>query len=161
MSLAIGKGLYVCFSYELRDQAGDLLDSSDISGPITYIHGFKSLLLPLEEGLQGRIQDEHFRLKIAPELAYGPYKADAVLTVPKSQFKHPEYLELGLQFEWAPEETAATDKAVEKILVFIKDIQENFVILDANHPLAGKELNFDIHILTVREPTAEELDAIK
>jgi FKBP-type peptidyl-prolyl cis-trans isomerase SlyD len=97
---------------------------------------------------------------LSPAEAYGEYRPSAVMTVPKSSFKHPEYLELGLQFEWTPEPEHSNEN-VEKILVFIKEIRDDVVVLDANHPLAGKHLHFDIHVLAVREPTAEELESIK
>lgn len=152
--LKIEKGKLVTLDYVLIEQeTGDKLDSSEESGPLSYIHGNGGLLPCLERELEGRIEEEKFFASFSAEEAYGKYDSELVMEVPITRYVHPEKLEIGQQFE--------LEFSERKIYVYVKEIKENVVIVDGNHPLAGKAIKFDVNITEVRDPTAEELEYAK
>lgn len=149
--MKIIKGKLVTLEYVLIEQStGEKLDCSEDSGALSYIHGSGGLLPCLEETLEGKDKDEKFFVSFSAEQAYGKYDPDLLMEVPITRYVHPEKLEIGQQFELEFSET--------KIYVYVKEIKESTVIVDGNHPLAGKALKFDVNITEVRDPTAEELE---
>lgn len=131
--------------YTLRDNEGNVLDSSEGQEPLYYIHGIGNLIPGMEEGLEGKSKGDKFQIKVAPEKGYGEKSDEMVQKVPRSAFGEQE-IKPGMKFSTQHGEViTVTHVGLEEITV------------DANHPLAGVELNFDVEVMDVRDASADEL----
>jgi FKBP-type peptidyl-prolyl cis-trans isomerase SlyD len=143
--MQITKDKVAAIHYTLRDNEGTIIDTSDGRDPLYYLHGAGNLILGMEEGLEGKAKGDKFQLKIAPEKGYGEKDPSMTQKVPKSAFGEQE-VKKGMKF--------STDKGD---VVTITDVGLDSVTVDANHPLAGVELNFAVEIVEVRNATDEEI----
>ncbi|WP_410472551.1 peptidylprolyl isomerase [Faucicola mancuniensis] len=145
----IAKDSVVYFNYTLKDDEGNVLDQSQ-GQPLAYLHGYGNIIPGLEKQLLDKKVGDKFTTSIAPEEAYGEYSDEYVQEVPKANFQGVDNIEAGMQFQ------SQTDDG-HVMLVTVRDVQDDIVIVDANHPLAGKTLHFDVEVVEIREATAEEL----
>lgn len=148
--MEIAENKIVGIEYTLTDPEGEVIDSSQGRGPLAYVHGKGGIIPGLEEALAGKRVGDELKVVVPPEKAYGPRQDQLLNRVPKEIFKGQLDFELGLQFP-------VQDQAGKTRTVTIVHIEEESVILDANHPLAGVELTFDVKVVDVREATEEEL----
>jgi FKBP-type peptidyl-prolyl cis-trans isomerase SlyD len=151
MSLVIGNNSVVSVHYKLMDDEGNVLDSSEGSQPMAYLHGAGNIIPGLEKALEGKGEGDSLKVRVEPAEAYGEVKPDGIKTIEKSAFQGVESVEAGMAFE------AQTPDGTKQQIV-VKKVEGNEVTIDTNHPLAGVTLNFDIKIVGVREATKEELD---
>jgi len=151
MSLLIGDNLVVSMHYKLTDNDGNVLDSSEGAEPLTYLHGSGNIIPGLEKELLGKVEGDSQQVKVEPAEGYGEINPELIQTVDKAAFQGVESVEVGMSFE-----AQASDGSVQHIVV--KSIEGEVVTIDANHPLAGVTLNFDVEIVSVREATEEEID---
>ena len=136
--------------YTLKDDQGEILDSSAGKSPLPYIHGIGALIPGLEKQLLGKQAGDKFTAIIAPAEGYGDYDNDQVFEVPVDGFQGDEEMEIGMQVQLDTENGPA--------IATITDIQGEVVTLDMNHPLAGVPLHFDVEVVEVREATQQELE---
>ena len=139
----------VTISYTVRDEGGDVLDTSEGREPLSFIHGKGNVIRGLENSLAGKARGDSLKVTIPPADAYGEKDGTKVLVLNRNQFEGVDDLELGMQFR------TQTEGAPQ--LVTITSIEEDKVTVDANHPLAGMTLNFDVTVVSVRDATPEEL----
>lgn len=150
-SLIIDDQRVVAMHYQLSNGFGELIDSSQGDVPLVYMHNSNSLLPSLERELTGKRAGDHIAATIYPEDAYGYRDEELLAEWPREAIEQSQQeLKLGMRFKALAED--GTSK-----LVSVVEIRDDVVVLDANHPLAGQVLNFMIAIVTVREPTEEEL----
>ncbi len=150
MSLLIADNLVVTLHYKLTDDSGTVLDSSEESTPLDYLHGAGNIIPGLEKALTGKVTGDTLQVKVEPAEAYGDVVPELIRTVNKAAFQGVETVEIGMTFE-----AKGPDGSVHQVVV--KEIEGDDVIIDANHPLAGVALNFDIQIVNVREATETEI----
>ena len=150
MSLLIGDKLVVTIHYKLTDNSGNVIDSSEGKKPLTYLHGAKNIIPGLEKPLVGKTQGAKLQVKVDPIDGYGVVRPELTTVVERSLFQGVETLEVGMTFE-----ATAPDGSRQQVVV--KKVEEDKVTIDANHPLAGVTLNFDVEVVGVREATQEEL----
>ena len=139
----------VNFHYTLTNAAGDVLDKSE-GQPLVYLHGAHNIVPGLENALVGKQVGDTFKVTVEPEEGYGEYQAEMVQEVPRNMFQGVDDITVGMQFQ------AQTDDGVQ--VVTVKDVTPELVIVDANHPLAGQALTFDVEVVAIRAATAEELE---
>ena len=151
MSLLIGNESVVSMHYKLTDDNGNVLDSSEGAEPLTYLHGAGNIIPGLENALVGKVAGDTEQVRVEPADAYGEVMAELIQTVDKAAFQGVETVEAGMSFE-----AQAENGAVQRITV--TKVEGDEVTIDANHPLAGVTLNFDVEIVDVREATKEEID---
>ncbi len=151
MSVLIGKNSVVSVNYKLTDDAGKVLDSSDGSKPMVYLHGAGNIIPGLEKALVGKAEGDALKVRIEPAEAYGELIPDGIKTIEKAAFEGVDVVEAGMVFE-----AKAPDGAMQEIVVV--KVDGDAVTIDTNHPLAGVALNFDIKVVSVREATKQELD---
>ena len=144
----IEKDKVVTINYKLTDDDGRVLDSSEEREPLTYIHG-GGLIPGMEQALEGRAIGEEFQVTIPPEQGYGQKDPNMVQAVPRTNFGGIEQIEPGMQFQARTPEGAR--------VVTVVDVAPDTVTVDANHPLAGVTLHFDVSVVGVREASPEEL----
>jgi FKBP-type peptidyl-prolyl cis-trans isomerase SlyD len=141
----------VILNYTLRNEAGEVIDSSDVGGPLSYIHGTETLIPGLENALDGRQQGERLSVTVRSEDAYGERNAQMVDRVPRENFPGIDDIQPGMQFQTEME-------GGYPMVVTVTEVDENFVTVDGNHPLAGRDLDFDIEVIEVRDASSEELE---
>jgi len=149
--MTVAKDRVVSINYTLTDEEGQVLDSSEGREPLAFIQGVGAIIPGLEQALEGCEQGESISVSLAPEEAYGEYNDELIVNVPKDRFPEPDQLEVGGQVQ-----AQTADGGVQ--ILTVAEIAEQEVTLDANHPLAGQELHFEVSIENVREATGEELD---
>lgn len=138
----------VAIHYTLTDDQGAEIDSSIGGEPMVYLHGAGNIIRGLELALLGKKAGDKINAQIAPEDGYGEFVADMVQIVPRSVFGE-QSVEIGMRFN------ADTERG--PLSFSVKEVKDDEVIVDGNHPLAGKTLHFDVSIEAVREATEEEL----
>ncbi|MFZ1281578.1 MAG: peptidylprolyl isomerase [Ignavibacteriaceae bacterium] len=148
--MAIELNKVVTLNFTLSDETGNVLDSTDQGGPFSYISGSGMVLPKLEEAVNGMIIGTKKQLKLDAKDGYGEYNEDAIQAVGKENFPQDFILEAGMEY------MASNPDGVQMPFV-ITSVEDETVTIDFNHPLAGKNLNFDLELLDVRDATAEEL----
>ncbi len=150
--MKIEKGKVVAFHYALVNAEGEVLDGSRDGQPLPYLHGHNNIVPGLEAALDGREAGERFEVKVAPEQGYGLRDEEKVQVVDRESFAEFADIEVGMVCQME-------DESGELQFVAITQIDEEEVTVDANHPFAGLELNFDVEVMDVRDATEEELSA--
>lgn len=146
--MVIEKDRVVSIRYTLKDDSGEVLDSSSSDSPLVYLHGNENIIPGLERELEGKETGASLKVTIKPADAYGEHSDKLIAEVPRSAFEGAGELSIGMQFH-------AQDEGGSHV-VTITDIQGDSVTVDGNHPLAGVTLHFDVSVLDVREATDEE-----
>ena len=139
----------VSIHYTLKGDAGEVIDSSAGGEPLAYLHGHGNLVPGLERELTGKNAGDKLQVKISPADGYGEYDPQLVQRVPRRTLKGVGNVRVGMRLH------AQTDHGPKPVTV--TQITGDMVTLDGNHPLAGKNLNFDVEIAAVRAATEEEL----
>ncbi|MDO4223468.1 MAG: peptidylprolyl isomerase [Acinetobacter sp.] len=150
MTAKIDNNLVVSFHYTLKDDQGNIIDQSTDGQPLPYLHGAGNIIPGLENALLGKTVGDKLSVHVPAAQAYGEYNPDLVDQVPKEMFQGVDNIEVGMQFQ------AQTDHGVQ--IVTVKAVEDDHILVDANFPLAGQDLNFDVEIVDIREATQEELD---
>jgi FKBP-type peptidyl-prolyl cis-trans isomerase SlyD len=147
---AAGDGKVVSIHYTLRDDDGDVVDSSSGGEPLEYLHGAGNIVPGLEAAMAGKQVGESFQVTVAPADGYGEVVGDP-RAVPRSAFPADAELEPGSQF-------FVRGPDGDPLPVWVVGVDGDEVLLDANHPLAGENLHFEIEVVGVRVATEEELE---
>ena len=139
----------VTMHYHLTNAEGQVLDSSRDDEPLTYLHGGGNILAGLERELTGLDVGATKTVNLSATDGYGEYDASMVQSVPRQDLAGLPDLEVGMQLQ-------ARKSDGQTMIVVIKEIQQDAVVVDGNHPLAGVPLTFEIEIVSLRESTEEE-----
>jgi len=147
---SVQDGVVVSIEYTLKVD-NEVVDSSDGHGPLQFLAGHGNIVPGLESEMQGMKIGDSKDVVVAPADGYGEYDEEANMDVPRSQFPEDMPVEVDL-------ELTVRDDSGEGRYARIESIEGETVKLNFNHPLAGDELNFNVKVVALREPTAEELD---
>lgn len=149
--MKIAKNTVATVRYKLSDAQSNLIDGG--REPMVYLHGDYGDTLPkVEEALNGQEAGFELLLQLEPDDAFGQYDAELVKIEPRGSLPSP--LEVGMQFEGTPDDP---DEAGGGSIFTVTDIADDKVVLDGNHPLAGIALRFELHVISVRAATEEEV----
>ena len=140
------------FHYTLTNQAGDVLDSSQGQEPMPYLHGSGNIIPGLEKQMTGKQKGDKFTV-ILPADGYGEFNPEAFIQVSRAQLPEGIEFQKGLQL-------LAQDENGGVMPIFMDGYDEasDIFTFNANHPLAGETLTFEVEIVDVRDATDEELD---
>ncbi len=138
----------VTVDYTLSNEKGEVLDTSKGRGPLTYIQG-AGMIEGFEAAMEGKSPKDAFSFTVEPEKAYGERRPELLFEVNKEQLREIPELAVGV-----PLRVRTPDGTMVAIIAGIEDDK---VLLDGNHPLAGLTLSFDVEVVDVREATEEEL----
>lgn len=147
--MEIDKNKVVKMHYTGTLKDNKVFDSSKGREPLEFVYGLNMIIPGLEEGIKSLKVGDKKKVEIPFIKAYGPVLPTAKQIVPKSQLPKEAELKVGMQL------SAQGPQGV--IPVTISKILENDVEIDFNHPLAGKDLIFDVEIMDIRDATKEEL----
>ena len=148
--MQIGDQKVVTLHYTLTDNDGKVIDKSE-DGSFAYLHGASNIIPGLEDALTGKSAGEEMSVSVSPEQAYGVRDEAMLQQVPKNMFEDASQIAVGTQFH-------AQGPNGEMLVVTVMEVEEEHVLVDGNHPLAGVELNFDVKIIDVRDASEEEVE---
>ena len=140
----------VLIHYTLKDDDGEVIDSSAGGDPLAYIQGHGNLVSGLEKALEGKQNGNKVVVSVSPEEGYGKHDAKLIQRIPKRSLQGAGQIKKGMQFQ------ARTEDGMRVFTVTA--IVGDMVTLDGNHPLADKTLHFDVDVVEVRDATSEELE---
>lgn len=146
----VAKDLVVSMEYELTVD-GEVIDATDAGDPIEFIQGYENIIPGLEKAVEGMAVGDSKEVFVKAAEAYGEYDADGFVEVPKAEFPEDIPMEVGV-------EISVTNDDGEEMTAYIEEVSVESITLNFNHPLAGKDLNFKVKIVSIREATAEELE---
>jgi FKBP-type peptidyl-prolyl cis-trans isomerase SlyD len=146
--MKISKNVVVSFDYTLTDDTNQVLDASGEQEPLVYLHGYGNIIPGLEKALEGKAPGDSFKIRVPSAEAYGVRDEELVYSLPRDRFEGGE-VEEGMQFQ------ARTSGGYR--VVTVTKIEGENVTIDGNHPLADKDLNFDITVRDLREAGEEEI----
>ncbi len=163
--------LKVSIAYTVRDLNRRILEEIPAKHPFIYIHGYNNIIPGLEQALNQKNVGESFTVQLRYFEAYGAYRNDLIIEVPKEELQDVGEIWIGMELEMFREgdltdfsmpdypEDIYGDESTDEFEVYtVKEILENTVILDGNHPFAGKDLIFEVKVLNVEEPSFTELE---
>jgi FKBP-type peptidyl-prolyl cis-trans isomerase SlyD len=149
--MKVGKGSVVSVDYELHLGDGKVVDASEPGSPLSYIHGEGQIVPGLERALEGLAAGDVRQVEVSPEDGYGMHDVRGLQEVPRSAFP--------TDMEPAPGmEIMAEGPQGEAVPFVVREVKPDAVVIDLNHPLAGKTLHFAVTIREVRAASAEELE---
>jgi FKBP-type peptidyl-prolyl cis-trans isomerase SlyD len=148
--MPITQNQVVTINFTLKDDAGEVIDSTQGSQPFSFISGNNQILPKLEESISIMLIGGKKNVKLDPVDAYGEYKEEAIQSVDRTEFPQDVELEEGMSF-------MAHTPDGRNVPLTIAGVQEDKVTVDFNHPLAGKALEFEVELIDVRDATLEEL----
>ncbi|QZE13149.1 FKBP-type peptidyl-prolyl cis-trans isomerase [Halosquirtibacter laminarini] len=158
--MSIAKDKKVTLIYDLRIDSFDseIYESATLENPLQFIYGTNQMLPAFEKAIDGLTEGAEFKINLSQEDAYGEVNEEAVINLPKSVFVtegkfDEERIKVG---EMIPMMTSDGRRMTGVVL----EVQDEEVKMDFNHPLAGEELFFVGKIVSVEEPTVEELEAV-
>ncbi|MEW6115454.1 MAG: peptidylprolyl isomerase [Nitrospirota bacterium] len=140
--IAEGSKVKVHYTGKLSD--GTVFDSSRGSDPIEFVYGEKDLIPGFEKAVSEMSVGEHKTVTIPADDAYGPHRDDLVVCISRDQIPPEINLETGMSLR-------VKQPDGRDITVVVTDLDEKSVTLDANHPLAGQDLTFDLELVEVTE----------
>ena len=142
----IRNGSVVSFEYTLSDENGEVLQSNKGKEPVTYTHGQHEIIPGLEKGLAAMEINEEKSIRVKPEEAYGQVDPQGFKEVPKSDIPTTE-LDVVTPLN-------ARGPQGEELLIHVSEVKDDTVVLDFNHPLAGKTLHFDVKVVDIEPKEA-------
>lgn len=144
------KKLYTV-NYWLKNPLGEVVDTSEGGQPMMFVQGSTRVIEGIQKAVAGRDVGDVVEATIPPELAYGEHKQELVAQMPISAFEGVPEVTVGMKFQ--------TNTGGQAKVVKVTHVQGDQVTVDANHPLAGLTLNFDLEIMDVRTAEASDLEA--
>jgi FKBP-type peptidyl-prolyl cis-trans isomerase SlyD len=147
---AVVDDLVVSLDYTLRLDDGEVIDTSADGEPLEFLQGHDQIIPGLQQALYGMIVGEEKDVMVPPARGYGEADPDAFQVIPLDAFPSDTSLEPGMALELLAE-------SGENLLAFVTEVRPGSVLLDLNHPLAGKTLHFKAKIAGLRPATSEEL----
>ena len=148
--MSIDANKVVTINFTLKDDEGNFIESTENMGPFSYLSGNSQILPKLEEAVNQMIIGTKKDIKVEAAEGYGEYDVAALQQIDKNEFPGDMKLEEGMQL-------TANSPDCKRMPFVINKIGENEVTVDFNHPLAGKNLEFNVELLDVRDATQEEL----
>ena len=147
---SVQNNVVVSMEYTLQVD-NEEIDSSKEQDPLQFLVGHGNIISGLERAMIGMKVGESKEVKIAPADAYGEFDEEAFMDVPRGAFPNDIPVEEG-------SELTVRDDAGQARYARIDNVEDDTVTLNFNHPLAGDELHFNVKVVSLREPTAEELE---
>lgn len=147
--MRVADNTVVSIDYVLKDDDGQVLDSSEGGDPLSYLHGVGGIIAGLERELTGKETGDSLQVSLAPADAYGERNEGLRQDVPRENFADIDDLAPGMQFR--------VDSKDGPLVVTVVEVSESNVVVDGNHPLAGVNLNFNVTVREVRSATEEEI----
>ncbi len=141
--MAVSSGTKVSIEYTLRLEDKAVIDTNVGAEPLTYVHGSGQIVSGLEKGLEEMKIGESKEVAVNPEEGYGPVNPEAYMEAERGEIP-PGAVRVGAQLE-------GQDDGGRPVYTRVVEVKDQTVVLDFNHPLAGKTLHFDVKILDIQQ----------
>jgi FKBP-type peptidyl-prolyl cis-trans isomerase SlyD len=138
----------VSFHYTLRNPEGRILDTSQGGDPVVYLEGAGMIIDGLDQALRDAQPGEERQVEVPADKGYGAHDPSQVQSVPRDRIPVPGEIKIGDQYQTAPDPGAP--------VVTVVGIEGDQIMLDANHPMAGLDLTFEVKIEQARLASEEE-----
>ena len=148
--MKIENGKVVALDYVLKLDDGIVVDASEKGSPLLYLHGHQNIIPGLESELSGLTSGDSKDVSVAPADGYGEYESELLQRAPKDRFPEGSHFNLG-------DEVSAQDPEGNVRHGRITEINSDEVVVDFNHMLAGKTLNFSVTVGEVRDASEKEI----
>jgi FKBP-type peptidyl-prolyl cis-trans isomerase SlyD len=161
--MKISEGQIVELEYTLEVEGGEVVESSKEEGPLQYLHGAGEIPELLEEALNGKATGDKLELTLKPEDAFGEYDVDALTTVPRDEFpedaelEKDQWIQVQVMMDEEDEQEEKEDGEFDMDMRVV-EVNAESVVLDANHPLAGKTITYKVEVKEHRAPTEEDME---
>ena len=139
--------------YEGTLSDGSVFDSSEGQEPLEFVFGVGMLIPGLEAGLEGMAEGETATIEVSAEDAYGPREDQAVQPIPRGEIDPEIELEEGMQL--------VGQSPQGPMIVTVLEFDDETVMIDFNHPLAGEDLTFEIEVVSIREADEDEMQQMQ
>jgi FKBP-type peptidyl-prolyl cis-trans isomerase SlyD len=150
-NMIIGTNVVVSLAYQLHLGDEQVIDAADSNEPLVYLHGAGNIVAGLERELAGLTIGDEKNVAVEPADGYGEIDDDEFQAVPRSIFPPNLALEEGMGLRLVDQNTG------QPVEAYVAEIEDDHVLLDFNHPLAGETLHFAVRIVDLRPATQEEL----
>jgi len=147
--MQVANNTVVSFHYQLEEVGGNYTEDSSGGDPMLYLHGHRGVLPGLEDAMAGKVAGDKFSVQVSPENGYGLRNDDSIQRVPIKHLVNTKKPVVG--------DVVTVNTKTRQVNATVVKVGRHNVDVDTNHPLAGKELKFDIEIIDVREATMEEV----
>lgn len=147
--MQIAENLVALIHYTLKNEEGQVLDSSEGQEPLPFLCGANNIVAGLEKALLGKTVGDKLDVTVQPEEGYGEIRAELIQKVDRENFQGIDDIQVGMQF------MAEAPWGQQPVTVVA--LEEDGVMLDGNHPLAGQVLIFSVEVTEVREATENEI----
>jgi len=147
----IGKDVVVTLEYKLSLDDGTMIEFSEENDPLVYLHGHEQIIPGLENALAGLKVGDKKAVTVEPEEGYGEYDEEDFDEVPLAEMPPGFEPEVGMLLEVHGEDG-------DDDLATITEITDDHLVLDYNHPMAGKRLHFDITVVSLRAASKDEVE---
>lgn len=149
--MKIAPDVVVAFDYVLTDDAGTVIDRGSGDEAMTYLHGHSQILPGLERALDGKSVGDELKIVLAPADGYGEKGEQDEIKAPRSEFPEDMDLEPGAELQGEGDDGTADT-------FWVVEVDDEWVTLTSDHPLAGITLHFDVKVRDLRAATADELE---
>jgi FKBP-type peptidyl-prolyl cis-trans isomerase SlyD len=153
MIMKIQDKAYVAIEYTLSLDSGEVVDRSDSDKPFGFVFGAGQVIPGLEKGIEGMEKGKSAQITVEAEDGYGQPRPDLFRDIPREHFPGDMDIEPNMIFE------ATGPQGVMRFRV--ESVNDDVVVADMNHPLAGERLHFDVKVAEVRGARAEEMEALR
>ncbi len=137
----VGEDKTVTIEYTLKLDDGTVVDTSEGREPLQYQHGTQQILPALEDALEGMLVDQTLNVTLSPDRGYGAVDPTLVHEVPISEIPE-EARKAGTQL-------VSEDPQGGRRLASVREVREETILIDLNHPLAGKTIHFDVRVVAI------------
>jgi FKBP-type peptidyl-prolyl cis-trans isomerase SlyD len=149
--MAIGPNKIVTLNFIMKDDKGNIIESTENAEPFYFLSGNNQILPKLEEAVDEMPIGGKKNIVIGYSNAYGEYSQKAIRLAKRTDFPENARIEIGRDYE-------VNSKDGKHMSFTITKIEGDNITIDFNHPLAGKNLEFEIELLDIRDPLPEELE---
>ena len=147
--MQLTKDKVAILNYTLTDDDGKLIDQST-DGSFAYLHGANNIIPGLEKELETKQAGDKLKVTIEPTEAYGERDLENIQKIPREMFPPDVDIQPNMSFQGRSQQG-------QPVVVTVTAVEDEHVVVDGNHPLAGVRLHFDLEVVEVREATNEEL----
>lgn len=151
LSTQVGPDTVVTLAYTLFGEDGEVIEKTGEGEPgLEYVHGYGQIVPGLERAVEGMSVGQERSVVVPPEEGYGDYDDEGVFEVAREDFPNPERVEVDDEF-------VAEGPDGDSLALRVVEIRPEGFLVDANHPLAGETLRFQVRVLSVRPATDDEI----
>ena len=148
--MKVSKDKAVSMHYTLKNDAGEVIDSSEGKEPLDFLQGHGNIIPGLESALEGANKGDKIEVSVKPEQGYGLKMQDAIQEIPRSALQGIDEVKVGMQLQ-------SQDQDGNAYIVTVTKVEDDKITIDANHALAGETLHFSVSIESIRKAETEEL----